>query len=220
MTVTDSRIDTWEMVLVHRVFRREFRMLPVLISAVAPGDTARAAVVAEHLADLTGALHHHHAAEDDLLWPVLSRRTGVPAELVRRMETQHERLHALLARIDEVTPGWRSNAEIADRDLLTEVLTQLSAALDEHLADEESEILPLVERHVTAAEWGALMAQGQKAIPKNAKAFVFVGTILAEATPRESALFLHQLPVVVRWVWHVVGPGICRRAHERLLGDN
>lgn len=219
MPITDSRVDTWEMVLVHRVFRREFRMLPVLIGAVAPGDTARAAVVADHISTLTGALHHHHAAEDDLLWPVLSRRTGVPADLVQRMETQHDRLHVLLAGIDELTPGWQAGADVATRDKLSEAVTQLCAALDEHLDDEENEILPLVERHVTEAEWRTLMAQGQKAIPKNAKAFVFVGTILAEATPRESALLLRELPIVVRWAWHLVGPRIYRKAHARLLGN-
>jgi iron-sulfur cluster repair protein YtfE (RIC family) len=218
MTETDSRIDTWEMVLAHRAFRREFRTLPALVGAVAPGDTGRAAVVAGHLTDLTGALHHHHAAEDDLLWPVLSRRTGVRAELVRRMENQHAHLHGLLTRIGELMPGWQSRAESTSRDLLAEALTQLSAALDEHLTDEETEVLPLVERHLTEAEWRALMTEGQKAIPKNAKAFVFIGIILAETTPHESALFLRQLSIPVRCIWHAVGPAIYRRAHERLLG--
>lgn len=218
MTMTHSRVDTWEMVLVHRVFRREFRMLPVLIGTVEPDDTARAAVVAEHTVALTSALSHHHAAEDELLWPVLSRRGEVPADLMRRMENQHDRLHVLLSRIDELTPTWRTGADVPTRDKLAEAVTQLCAALDEHLLDEETEILPLVEQHVTTAEWHALMAQGQRAIPKNAKAFVFVGTILAEATPREATLFLRQLPLAVRWAWRLVGPRIYRKAHARLLG--
>ena len=39
---------TSDMVLVHKVFRREFGMLPTLIGGVEPGDTARAAVIAAH----------------------------------------------------------------------------------------------------------------------------------------------------------------------------
>jgi hypothetical protein len=216
MPTTTGRVDTWEMVLVHRAFRREFRILPGLIRAVNPSDSTRAGVVGEHLADLTGALQHHHTAEDELLWPALLTRAGVPANLVQRMQAQHDRLHVLLERIDQLTPQWRVQAGIAHRDELSDIVAQASAALDEHLADEETQILPLVEQHITHAEWDALNQRGQQAIPKNAKAFVFLGVILAEATSQESTLFLRQLPAPVRWAWRLAGTRIYRRADARL----
>ena len=40
--------DVSDMYVVHRVFRREFVLIPQLVRQVAAGDTARAAVVGEH----------------------------------------------------------------------------------------------------------------------------------------------------------------------------
>lgn len=216
MATLIDRVDTWEMTLVHRVFRSRFRTLPSLITAVEPGDRTRAAVVAEHLTDLTGALHHHHAAEDELLWPRLLARTEVPVELIQRMRAQHHRLHLLLGTVDGLEPIWRDDANAGTRDRLADVVAEVSGALDEHLADEESEILPLVSEYLTHAEWRALNDRGLEAIPKSAKAFFFIGLILEQAGAEETIRFLKLLPAPVRLAWHLVGPRIHRRAIARL----
>src|SRR4051812_7726675 len=70
-------IDTSDMLFAHRVFRRELRSAPELIGGVEAGDTKRSALVADHLGYIVAGLHHHHAAEDELLWPPL--RTRVPS---------------------------------------------------------------------------------------------------------------------------------------------
>lgn len=214
MTTTTARVDTWEMVLVHRVFRREFRILPALIRAVPAGHTARAETIGAHLANVAGALHHHHEAEDDLLWPVMLDRVGLRADLVRRMEAQHERLSGLLIRIDDLTARWRAHAAEDVRDELADVLAQASGALDEHLADEERELLPLVSEHVTPAEWKALQERGREAIPKNKLALVFVGAILEEAGPHEARMFIAQLPAPVRLVWRMIGQRVYAKSRD------
>jgi hemerythrin-like domain-containing protein len=208
-----ERVDTWEMVMVHRLFRREFRLLPGLIRDVADGDRQRADVVGDHLTNLSDGLHHHHEGEDELLWPVLVHRVGLRADLVHRMEGQHARLQALLDEIGGVNPRWRATATTADRDRLADLAAQASAALDEHLADEETELLPLVEEYVTPAEWHALNQRAQRTLPKNAKILVFLGAILEEATDREAAMFMRQLPWPVRLIWRLAG----RRAYSRAL---
>jgi hemerythrin-like domain-containing protein len=203
-------------VLVHRVFRREFRILPALIRAVPPGDTARAETIGSHLANVAGALHHHHEAEDELLWPVMLDRVGLRADLVHRMEAQHERLAGLLTRIDDLTARWRAHAAADVRDELADVLAQASGALDEHLGDEERELLPLVSEHVTPAEWNALNERGREAIPKNKLALVFVGAILEEASPRERKMFLAQLPGPARLLWRLFGPRIYAKSRDSI----
>ena len=218
MTVTAERVDTWEMVLVHRVFRREFRILPALIRAASAGDRARAGVLGDHLQTLATALRHHHEAEDELLWPALLDRVGLHADLVHRMESQHDRLHVLLDRIDELTPRWRATAGAALRDELADVVAGASAAIHEHLADEEQEVLPLVSEHITQAEWDALNKRGQDSIPKNAKAFLFLGSILEEATAREERMFMRQLPAPIRLVWRFGGPRVYARSTRRIRG--
>ncbi len=210
-------VDAHEMVVVHRVFRRELRLLSELILAAPVGDGVRAAVLANHLADVTGALHHHHTAEDTLLWPVLLSRIGANP-LIARMQDQHERLAGLLERIETLNRKWRDTADATIGHELSGVLRQLSAALTEHMDDEEREILPLVSRHVTLAEWNALTEYGRRVIPKNSKDFVFVGLILEEASEAESLAFLRQMPAPIRWAWHLVGQRIHRRAVARIRG--
>jgi hypothetical protein len=216
MTTTTERVDTQEMVIVHRLFRREFRMLPTLVQQVAAGDRDRADIVAGHAADVRYGLHHHHTGEDLLLWPKLLARAAPRAELVHRMQAQHERIGVLLERIDALTAQWRPTADPATRDELAHVLAQTSAALDEHLGDEEKDLLPLVAEYITQPEWDALTAYGKKALPKNTKAFVYLGLILEEATAEESAAFLPKLPAPVRWAWRLIGHRIYRRAITRV----
>ena len=216
MTMTTARVDTWEMVLVHRVFRREFRLLPALVRAVAPGDTARARVLGEHLADVANGLHHHHTAEDELLWPLMLERDAVHAELIHRMEAQHARLHQPLERIEDLNARWRATASTADRDALADVIAQASVALDEHLTDEERELLPLVAVHVTQAEWDALGERGRSILPKGKQALVFLGSLLEEATPGERRRFLAQLPAPARLLWRLFGDRVYATARDRV----
>jgi hemerythrin-like domain-containing protein len=219
MSPTVEQVNTWEMVMVHRVFRREIGLMPDLIRAVDDGNLTRAAVLAEYLSDLTGTLHHHHVGEDELLWPALLERASPHTELVQRMQTQHEQLSVLIDRIQQLTPWWRAEAAASVRDELADVIARASVALEEHLVDEENKILPLVARYVTHAEWQALGKHGMQAIPKNTKAFVFIGLILEDATPPEQTAFLGLLPPPVRWAWRLFGGHVYRRAKARIHGS-
>ncbi|GAA0457283.1 hypothetical protein Ade02nite_06320 [Paractinoplanes deccanensis] len=208
--------DTWDMIMVHRVFRREFRLMPALVRAVAPGDTARAEVLADHLASVALGLHHHHTAEDEMVWPLLLRRAAMHADLINRMEAQHERLHEPLARIDKILPSWRATASVADRDELADVIAQASVALDEHLADEESEILPIIEEHLSPAEWHAVGERGREILPKGKMALIFLGALLEEATPDEERRFLAELPAPARLLWRLGGRRTYAKARDRV----
>src|SRR3712207_5189473 len=95
-----TRPDPQEMVIVHRVFRREFRLMPAMVRAVPAGDTAWRQRIAAHCAELLAALHHHHTGEDELVWPRLRERAEAHVDLVQRMQSQHESLAALLERAE------------------------------------------------------------------------------------------------------------------------
>ena len=89
-TTAIARPDTHDMIVVHRVFRRESDLMPTLIQAVPDGDTARAGVLAQAFGDYQLGLHLHHTGEDDLVWPLLLARVDLEADMVLRMEAQHE----------------------------------------------------------------------------------------------------------------------------------
>jgi iron-sulfur cluster repair protein YtfE (RIC family) len=208
-----QRPDTQEMVVVHRVFRREFRLAPQMVRLVPAGDAARAAVVAGHLTEMATMLHHHHSGEDELVWPLLTERASVSGEVVERMEAQHEAVAALLDTCAELVPAWGAGADVPTRDRLAGVLEELSAALDEHLAEEEREILPLCAEHMTAEEWGRLGQRGMAAMPKS-RLLVIFGHLLEEASPQERATMLGHLPAPARLLFRAVG----RRAWAKEVG--
>ncbi|MEV8511597.1 hemerythrin domain-containing protein [Dactylosporangium sp. NPDC051484] len=210
-------LDPWGMAWVHQVYRRELRLLATLVADVAEGDHDRAAVVGEHLTDITDSLHEHHVGEDSLLWPLLLDRAGPQADLVHRMEKQHGELHELLREVAELNPRWREKAAAADRDRLAGIVDRVSALTDEHLTDEERNVLPLIRQHITPDEWQAFEVRGRDSIPQE-KALVFLGIGLEDATPHEREKLVGGLPPEVLQFWE--GPGGQQYAQWRagLLG--
>ncbi|WP_209305364.1 hemerythrin domain-containing protein [Blastococcus sp. CT_GayMR20] len=202
-TADTTLTDVHDMVVVHRVFRREFRLLPQLVREVAPGDTARAAVLAGWSRMVLEGLHGHHTSEDELLWPKLLERCSPDAELVHRMETQHERVHDALERIGPALDRWEAEARPAVTEEVAAGFDDLRTALLEHLDEEEREILPMAARHVTQAEWDELGDHGLKETRKRDLPILF-GAVLEEATPEERAHMLGKVPLPVRILMRTV----------------
>jgi hemerythrin-like domain-containing protein len=208
---TANRPDTHEMVIIHRGLRRESRLLPRLIADVAPGDTARARVLAEHLRDYRLGLTNHHHGEDGHLWPPLLARVDLEADLILRMEAQHERVAETLAHATAALPVWEATAGEDERDVPVAALVQHRAVLVEHLDEEERSLLPPTARHMTAREWNAMGDHFMTATPEP-KLLLFLGMILEEADAGERAAVLNGLPPFARVPWHLVGrPQYARR---------
>ncbi|MER6447391.1 hemerythrin domain-containing protein [Streptomyces venezuelae] len=203
--------DTHEMVVIHRGLRREARLLVELIAAVPPGDTARARVLGDHFRDYRLGLTGHHHGEDEHLWPPLMARVDLEADLVLRMEAQHERVAASLAAAEEALPAWERRAGETERDTLASVLAEHRAVLLEHLDDEEEELLPLAARHLSAYEWDRLGEHFLTSTPKP-KLLFFLGLVLEDADRAERAAMLAAVPLAGRLLWHTVGrPAYARR---------
>jgi hypothetical protein len=123
-------VDTREMVAVHTAFRREFRQAPELIRSVADGDRTRAAVVADHVQFCLDMLHHHHAGEDELLWPkLLSRVSTQLAPTVELMERQHGEIHTGLEEVRPLLARWWGSAAADERDRLAHAMERLNVPL-------------------------------------------------------------------------------------------
>ncbi|MGR7003172.1 hemerythrin domain-containing protein [Yinghuangia aomiensis] len=205
-------IDTHGMVVIHRGLRRESRLLTELIAAVAPGDTARTAVLADHLRDYpcsacTTTTTARTSTSGRRSLPVSDPET----DLVLRMEAQHERVAATLDRVAEALPVWEATAGEAERDALVAILVEHRVVLLEHLDDEEAELLPLAARLLTQAEWDAMGEHFQQSTPKP-KLLLFLGMALEEADAAERTAMLAGMPWFARRIWHAVGrPAYARR---------
>ncbi|WP_428951759.1 hemerythrin domain-containing protein [Streptomyces sp. cg35] len=207
--------DAQEMAIVHRAFRRELRLLGEMIAAVAPGDVKRAAVLAEHFADLRIGLINHHEGEDELLWPLMLARIGSESEVVLRMEAEHERVVETLDEANALVTQWAPTADAEIRDRLVAAIEKHRTVLVEHLDDEEAHLLPLAEQWLTAEEFGALGDHFAQHTPKS-KLLKFFGMVMEDADERERAVMLGNVPAPVRLVWRLLGPPLYARTMRRV----
>lgn len=187
--------DIREMLIVHRVFRREFAFLPDAIRGVPPGDLARAKTVAGHARLVLAGLHLHHEGEDEELWPLIDARARAGADLTARMEAQHAELASLVTAAERLLPAWETSA--TDPEPSAEVFEDLHAVLLNHLGDEEAEILPLVAEHVTAVEWARLGEHARRGMRPGQVPLMF-GAVLEECDAGERAMLLATLPLPLR----------------------
>ncbi len=211
------RPDTHEMVIIHRAFRRESRLLAALIAEVPAGDAARARVLAAHFRWYQLGVHHHHTGEDELIWPLLLARVDLEADVVVRMEDQHERVAQTLARAAAALRDWEPSAAPAARDDLVAALTDHRAVLVEHLDDEEAHLLPLAARYLTVAEWGAMGEHFLAHTPRR-HLLISLGAVLEQADPAERAAVLRALPRPARLVWHTAGRAVYGRRLRQVRG--
>ena len=125
--------------------------------------------MADHLELVHGNLHHHHTAEDDLLWPKLLQR--VPEELaplVHLMEQQHATVEALLDEIAQVLPRWRSRRRARSIvPALADLHDRLYVHLVEHMDAEEERLLPIASRNVSQDEWEEMGAAARSGTPRS-----------------------------------------------------
>lgn len=195
MSVTaEPKPDVNEMRVIHRAFRRELTALPDLVRRTPDGSAERASVVGRHAQFILNGLHIHHTGEDENLWPLLLERAAPSTELIETMQAQHERVHELVDATQAQLDAWRLAPSSANGEQLAGTVEQLSTALFEHLDQEEREILPLAEEHVTVAEWARLGEHGRDSMQRDELPIMF-GAILEEADLRSE-------PPCWRWSRH------------------
>ncbi len=213
--------NTLDMLLVHRVFRREFRDMSDLIDGVAAGDLARAQVVGDHLAFILAALHHHHAAEDELLWPKLKTRVrGRQADLHRMVE-EHNGIAAAVEHTESLLSTWTKSADPALSRQLLAAVAELSTQVDQHLEDEERNVLPIIEEHLTRKEWAAVVKRGASFLSaRNLRLGIVLGwSVLEGATPDERRIFLSGVPLPQRLIVQLFGARAAAVYDRRLHGS-
>ncbi|OBA96532.1 hypothetical protein A5662_17635 [Mycobacteriaceae bacterium 1482268.1] len=210
--------DAMDMLVVHRVFRREFHGMSDLISAVADGDVSRAVVVRDHLTFMVDALHHHHASEDDLVWPKLKIRAPNREAEIERMAGQHAEIAAAIDHIKPHLAAWVKSPSPVASERLSATARELSVCVDRHLDDEERNALPLIEEHLTQKEWAAAVKHAASFIsPRNLwLGIVLGGLVLEAASEAERRIILSGAPIPQRLVVQLFGARALAAYRRRL----
>lgn len=203
MSTPGPGVDTHEMVLIHRVIRREFGQLPRLFRCAA-NDRARSRIIGAHAREMLDLLHTHHTGEDELLFPLLRERTVLDPEMMDRMDAQHAQVNDAVAAINSDLPSWTSNAAPAAGERMAACIDATMPTLLEHLAEEEAKLLPIVAVTLTQSEWENLGKHGMSAIPLTRR-LVILGHITEETDDAERQKFLQVVPAPARLAYKLIG---------------
>ena len=212
VTGADGGVDVRDMVVVHTALLRELRVAPAaVLRATDRGEGRLVRDVAGHLDLILTLLHHHHAGEDALLWPVLAPRLS-PAQraLVSLAEAQHEAIDRAVTESGEARTTWATTPGTSEGRRLAEALRSLHELLVTHLEAEERDLLPLASAYLSRTEWDAIGEAGAAGVPRSALLLVF-GMFAYEGDPVVLRQMLSAAPPPAR----VLVPRLAPRAYRR-----
>jgi len=212
--------DPFQMAMIHRTFRTEFSNLPGLIRAVTPGDTKRSTLIGNYLGDMISVLEHHHAAEDEVLWPKLRARTSSGAIEIERAEGEHVHIAELIDTVQSVRSSWTGSADPRLAEQLSAAVDDLSAGANDHFDHEEQNMVPLIGEYITPKEWQDFIDRGAAYVnPRNLWfALAYAGFLLQDATPDEQMRFIAAVPFALRMVLKLLGGRAFATYRTRLYG--
>lgn len=154
-TTSEKPADTTIMGIVHDALRRDLGRATAAISAEpVPPDRQRVAI-AVHVRWLMGFLRSHHAGEDQGLWPLVRAHNPAAGGMLDLMDADHARIGPQIDRVADAAANYQASPSRAARETLATAIEMLRSVLDPHLRREEDEMMPIVSRSVTDAQFKA-----------------------------------------------------------------
>jgi len=192
------------MLIPHNMLRDALGRADALIGSVAPGDTARAAVVGSFFDNVLRFLDAHHKGEDILLYPIARERVPEHVVLFDRMDAEHHAAAASDAAATETLAAWMADPNSGNATALAGALGDLRTVLGTHLEDEERSFLPIAATTFTEEEWGELPGHVARTFSGD-KLWLILGLIFEQMIDEQRALTLAHMPPPVGAMWS--GPG-------------
>lgn len=156
----DGPLDMQTMYLIHHAFRRDLDAFSEAVRNTPVDDRRTWRLLAERWELFTEVLHHHHSAEDELIWPALmSLGTSEDVVVLEAMAAEHDEIDPRLA---ACAAGFQRLARRPDEDARRALAVRVCAArelLRRHLAHEESEAIAILQRLLTPEQWGEIETQ-------------------------------------------------------------
>jgi iron-sulfur cluster repair protein YtfE (RIC family) len=213
--VAPGPLDMTGMYGMHYAFRRDLADFVGAVRRTPVGEHAVWAALQDRWARFFEVLHHHHSAEDRLIWPVtrehaVSLGRDEAVAVLDSMEADHELIDPALQACTDAFAAMVAHPCADHRNALDIEVTEVRELLVNHLAREEREAIPLIQAHTTPQEWDA----SEKAIAKEyglgiipfAVPWVFKGLPADKAAEVEPFMDLPQ-----RVLKRIFEPGFRRR---------
>lgn len=162
--------DQTGMYVFHHALRRDLARLEAAVRQTPVGDLPTWRGLDRRWRLLVTVLHHHHTIEDAAFWPPVRARLDAAGdragcELLDEMEAEHAQLDAALAAGTDAAAAMASHPCSDHRNALDVRVTAARSTLLGHLAHEEAQALPLLQRVMTPEDHAAAEAAARAGYP-------------------------------------------------------
>ncbi len=197
------RPDVSDMHAVHQALRDSLGCAPQLVRAVDGADTARIGLITNFYDNVLSFLHVHHDGEEKLIFPLLLERCPDDVDLVQQMAAQHADVVELVAQSHGALRSWAAG-DAASQEGSARALGDLGTPLDDHLNNEEEQLLPLCAEHLSLEEWGALPGHALGSFDGD-KIWLILGLIRRQMTQAQRDQMLAHMPPPAVEMWNSMG---------------
>jgi hypothetical protein len=192
--------------MIHEAFRRDLARLSGAVRAPRT-DPPRARALQARWEFVDDQLHHHHAVEDDSLWPLVRPKLqgrSEPLAVLEEMEADHRELLPVGRAVSDEFESFAARPDDAAGTALADHLDTRTALLGGHLDSEESRCFPVIDEALTPEEFDTFAKATAKAVGMRGSARFFPW-IFDNSDPVERAAVLSLPPppvrLLCRYVW-------------------
>jgi hemerythrin-like domain-containing protein len=201
--------------VLHDALRRDIRRIAETLRG--PVSVERRLALVGYLRFMLDRLHHHHTAEDDVIWPRVIRRRPELTDLRNQMESEHGRLGWVVERLVAAANAWETDGASARKEAVRVAVIDLGTVLDPHLRHEEEEAMPVICQALTKRDWRRIDRRLHPlSLPSNMAENIL--WMLDDLDPQRTAAVQSLLP---KWLWRLLRPRFeagYRRRHSLLWG--
>jgi iron-sulfur cluster repair protein YtfE (RIC family) len=178
--------DLSGMFVAHHGFRRDLYRFAMATRNTPVDDAQTWKALGTRWERFGEILHHHHVTEDTAIWPELVEAVDAEGDrgahvTLDEMEAEHDVVDPMLTACAAGFDAMASAPDQQTRSHLAEVVHATHASVYGHLAHEETEALPILQRHLSDKGWKSAerKAKGEKSPRKVA----FLVPWLADGLP-------------------------------------
>jgi hemerythrin-like domain-containing protein len=201
---------------IHQAMRIANAQLVRGIGTAGVADPERAAALARWFRGYSDELRTHHHIEDDIVFPELLARVPDYAAYSGSLADDHRELDGMIDAIREALATWARHTTESDaardaRYTALDLAVELRDFLEQHLAIEDADVLPMMFRNFTFEEYAELEKQAGKAITIRQAMFT-APWYMATVDPETAARTWREAPITLKII-HL----LARRSYAKLV---
>ena len=191
--------DVSDMFAVHKALTGALDAAPAYV-AKAGIDSERVEIIGSFYDNVIELLHVHHTGEDELVYPTLEERCAESRSELERIDDQHKLLHGPMDVARSTIATWRATPSTDDAQAVIDAIASITSPLRSHLAEEETVMLPIASKWMSAEEWGRLPGHGMM-IFRADKPWLGLGLVREQLNPEQRDGMLAGMPPEMLTMW-------------------